>query len=85
MRGIVLGAALALLAPTAPAFAQFGAPFGAGYGSPGLYSPEAAGAFGGGAANNAASQGQCQQSGGVGRDGPRGNCPPGRAADPPKR
>lgn len=86
MKGIGLGFAAAL-AITSPAFAQFGAPLGGGYGSPGLYSaPEAAvGAFGGGAANNAASQAQCLQSAGVGRDGPRGYCPPGRAANPPRR
>ena len=85
MKGMVLGLAGAL-AMIAPASAQFAAPLGAGYGAPGIYSaPEAAGAFGGGAANNAASQGQCLQSTGVGRDGPRGNCPPARAADPPRR
>jgi hypothetical protein len=87
VRSIVLGLAVGL-ALTAPTFAQFGgAPFGAGYGSPGLYAaPEAAaGAFGGGAANSAASQSQCMQSTGVGRDGPRGNCPPGRVSNPPRR
>ena len=86
MKGIGLGLAVAMAA-TAPAFAQFAAPLGGGYGSPGLYSaPEAAaGAFGGGAANNAAAQALCQQSAAVGRDGPRANCPPGRAVDPSRR
>lgn len=64
--------AAALLAQAAPAFAQYGAPFGA----PGFLTvPEMAnGALGAGAAGTSASQPYCGNSG-VGRDGPRAQCP----------
>jgi len=76
----------AWLLATAPALAQFGGPFGGGYGSPGLYAaPEgASGAIGAGAGNSAAAQQQCSQSAAVGRDGPRTYCQPGRV-EPDRR
>ena len=80
--GFSLGISLAM---AAPAMAQFGAPFGGGYGNPGLYAaPEgSAGAIGAGAGNSAASQQQCSQSAAVGRDGPRTYCSPGRTPPDP--
>jgi len=63
--------AAALLAQTAPAFAQYGAPFGGA----GAYTvPEFAnGALGAGAASTAA-QPYCGNNA-IGRDGPRSQCP----------
>ncbi len=77
----------AWVALATPAMAQFGAPFGGGYGNPGLYAaPEgSAGAIGAGAGNSAAAQQQCSQSAATGRDGPRTYCPPGQSAPEPGR
>jgi hypothetical protein len=64
--------AAALLAQAAPAFAQYGAPFG----TPGMLTvPEMAnGALGAGAASTSASQPYCGNTA-IGRDGPRAQCP----------
>ena len=79
--GKVLGFGLAAwLLATAPAWAQFGGPFGGAYGSPGLYAaPEGAtGAIGAGAGNSAATQQQCTTTPPVGRGGPQTVCTYGR-------
>jgi hypothetical protein len=62
----------ALFAQVTPALAQYGAPFG----SPGMLTvPEMAnGAMGAGAASTSASQPYCGNTG-IGRDGPRYQCP----------
>ena len=86
MKGMIWGLAAAL-AFTAPAFAQFAAPYGGGYGAPGLYSaPEAAsGAIGAGAANSAATQAQCAQAAGAGRDRGHTSCAAGSGYDSQRR
>jgi len=80
MRSVaIICAGLALVSSVAPTRAQY-APFG---GAPGMWvAPELAnGALGAGAANNAAAQTYCSNVG-VGRDGPRGQCPQTPSADP---